>query len=321
MPKAFSSLVLRMADHAQPERAPGALAGLIGTKQQGRSVYGLRVIGLDDVAELANSADERDDDLIPVRVSRSIDRPPHLHELDGERNIRALPAGRHLHLERAAGRATFYGPSISTDQLAHPYLGVIAVIFNRWGGREIFHAGAFVAAGHAWMVLGPRTAGKSTLTAALAAAQVPILTDDLAVTDGTTVWAGPRSIDLREALPALVLTSRPTDQTVPAVSPSRLGTRLRLTLPAVAAQWPLGGWFFLHWDDRSQVKPVALTELLGRLATMRSLRMLPSDRTRILSLASRPAWDFRRRRDWSALPATVDTLLDTVNQAVCVPSQ
>jgi len=308
-----------MADSSTVDRVPVGVAG--PTIQGGRSVYGLRVSGLDDVAELGSPAGAAEDDLIPVQVRRSLGGHPALRGLDGDRGVRALPDGRHLLLDRAAGEATFYGPPIPTDELPHPYLGPVAVTFNRWAGREVFHAGAFAAVGHAWLVLGPRTAGKSTLTAALAAARIPILADDLVVTDGTTVWAGPRSIDLREALPTRVLACWPANRSAPALSPSRLGTRLRMALPTTVTRWPLGGWFFLHWNDHRAAEPVALPQLLGRLAANRCLPTLPSDPARMLSLASRPAWDLRRPREWAALPATVDLLLNTAHRALRAPTR
>jgi len=290
-----------MSDRVGPDDAAGV---------RGRSVYGLDVRGLDHVAELAGPSDGDGGELIPVRVTRSTGVPPDAYEIDGERSVRSLPEGRCLRLERAAGRATFFGPPLSPDLLAHPYLGPVAVAFNRWAGRDVFHAAAFVAAGRAWILAGPRTAGKSTLTAALAAAGVPILADDLVVTDGTRVYAGPRSVDLRRPWPAGAVTG-----SVPAVRPSRLGTRWRMALPATSPWWPLGGWFFLHWADRPALEAVGLSQLLGLLAARRNLRQLPSDPTRILSLASRPAWDLRRRRDWAALPDTVDGLLQAAHRA------
>ena len=149
--------------------------------------------------------------------------------------------------------------------IAHPYLGPVAVGFNRWAGREVFHAGAFVAAGRAFMVLGPRTAGKSTLMAAIAATGAPILADDLVVTDGEVVFAGPRSVDLREPIPGDALAAP-----LPELRSARDGTRWRVPLPAIASRYPLGGWFCLRWSDRTAADPVPMPSLLGRLAAYRS---------------------------------------------------
>jgi hypothetical protein len=277
-------------------------------QKAGRAAYGLRLSGLDDVTELEGPPDAGTD-LIPVQVNRVDGPPPELHELDHERTVRALPEDRHLHLERAAGRATFFGPPLPPDELAHPYLGPVAVTFNRWAGREVFHAGAFVHDGHAFVLLGPRTAGKSTLVAALAQQRLPILADDIVVIDGGIVYSGPRSVDLREAIPEHVL-----GNTLSTAQPSRLGTRSRIVLPATATRWPLGGWIFLNWHDHSPtMRPVPLPELLGRLAGRRLMPGLPSDPARILSLSAVPAWDFGRRKSWGDLSSSLETLLTAVH--------
>ena len=281
-----------------------------------RSVYGMRLTGLDGLGfevddELAPPTDGGGPGLIPVTVTRSAGAAPRERVMDQQGGVRSLPDGRTLQLDRASGRATFYGPPLSPDMIAHPYLGPIAAGFNRWAGREVFHAGAFVAAGRAFMVLGPRTAGKSTLMAAIAATGAPILADDLVVTDGEVVFAGPRSVDLREPIPGDALAAP-----LPELRPARDGTRWRVPLPAIASRYPLGGWFCLRWSDRSAADPVPMTSLLGRLAVYRSMGQLESDPTVIMDLISRPAWDLRRPRCWADLPATVDLLLGTATAAV-----
>lgn len=281
----------------------------------GRSVYGLQITGLDHVPELGGPSDGRDPDLIPVEVRQSTETPPPPRALDGDGGVLPLADGRSLQVQRKAGRAAFYGPPLSTDQLAHPYLGPIAVIFNRWSGREVFHAAGFVAGGAAWIVLGRRTAGKSTLTAALAAAGVPILADDIMITDGQIAYAGPRNVDLREALPTGVLAHFGTEWSRQPMVRSRLGTRLRIALPSVEPRWPVGGWIFLNWGERTSVESVPISGLLGRLAAWRSESRLPSDPARLLAMASLPAFDLYRERNFDALPATVDLLLDTATNA------
>lgn len=270
----------------------------------GRSVYGLRVFGLNRVVELPSLAAADEADLLPVRVSQSQGRPPALTGLSRRGGVRLLADGRVLALRRIDGTATYYGPPLASDELAHPYLGAAAVTFSRWAQREVFHAGAFAVDGRAWIVIGGRTAGKSTLMAAIAAAGLPVIADDLAVLAGTTVYAGPRSIDLREPVPPGALADP-----VPRMRPSRSGTRSRVFLPPITARWPLGGWFFLHWDTDESSLSVPMSVLLGRLAAVRSVPDLPSDPATILTLSSYPAWDLRRPRDWRSLPSTVDMLL------------
>ena len=107
------------------------------------------------------------------------------------------------------------------DELVHPYLGAAASVFSRWAGREVFHAGAFICGGLAWAVVGGREAGKSSLLAALAARQLPVLADDLVITDGQDAFCGPRTIDLRRPIPG---SSEP-------VTPARGASRWRVSLP------------------------------------------------------------------------------------------
>lgn len=284
-------------------------------------MYGMRVLGLDrlgfeDIDELAPPTDGGGPGLIPVVVLRSADPASAEHVMDMRGSVRSLPDGRCLKLDRAAGRATFYGSPLPRDLFAHPYLGPVAVGFNRWAGREVFHAGAFVTAGRAFMVLGPRTAGKSTLMAAIAASGAPVLADDLAVTDGEFVYAGPRSVDLREPIPVDAVSAG-----LPELRAARDGTRWRVPLPSIASRYPVGGWFFLRWSDSLAADPVPMPTLLGRLAAYRSLGQLASDSTNLLALASHPAWDLHRPRSWADLLETVDLVLQRAIDAVTASSR
>ncbi|MGS0683808.1 hypothetical protein ACVBEQ_01425 [Nakamurella sp. GG22] len=266
------------------------------------TAYGLKVLGVSGLPPVS-SLTGADDDLIPVTVCQSTASPPAQIQTSG-RSVRRLLDGRTLCLDRSAGTATYFGAPLTDDQLAHPYLGAAATGFSRWAGREAFHGGAFAANGRAWIVVGGSTAGKSTLMAALAAAGVPVLTDDIAVIDGTTVYAGPRAVDLRHPIPSAALGGGSL-----ALTPSRLGTRVRMELPPTAARWPLGGWFFLHWGDGTSLTPVRMSALLGRLAMVRRLPGLPSSADRLLELAAFPAWDLTRPRDWQALAESVDAVV------------
>ncbi|MET8091473.1 hypothetical protein [Micromonospora sp. NPDC005220] len=264
-----------------------------------RTAYGLHIDGLDEVTDLGISTGPPAG-CRPVTVRQRQADPPPPAPLDADRMVRLLTDGRTLELRRANGSATFYGPPLAADVLAHPYLAPVAVVVNRWAGRETFHAGAFVHNGRAWVVLGSRTAGKSTLLAALADRDVPVLADDIVVCDDGDVLAGPRCVDLREPIPGLGLPTRGV----------RDDTRLRVTLPAIAPRLPLGGWIFLNWGDGPALTPVGPADLLTRLAARRSLPELASDPAALLALAGQPGYDLTRPRDWAALDAT-HRLLDT----------
>jgi hypothetical protein len=210
-----------------------------------------------------------------------------------------LPGGRQLQLRRRERTATFTGPSLSDDELVHPFLGAAASVFSRWAGREVYHAGAFVSGGLAWAVAGGRGAGKSSLLAALAARGLPVLADDLVVTDGQQAFCGPRTIDLR----------RPPPGGTASLTRVRGGSRWRLSLPPLPAAVPLGGWVFLHWRTSVAIGAVPASVLLARLAARRTWPALPSDPQTLLALAARPGWDLGRPADWTRMAETIDLML------------
>ena len=199
--------------------------------------------------------------------------------------------------------ATFWGPKLAPDELAHPYLGPVGTVFSRWHGREAFHAGALIVAGGAWAIVGPMEAGKSTLLAAFAARGGAVLADDLVIVDGGRAFAGPRSIDLRSPLPAEYGCELPA-------SHARRATRWRLTLADIEPMVPLRGWVFLRWGDNPGLRPMKPAECLTRLATWRARRELRSDPVQMLTLAGLPAFTLSRAREWNALPATLDALVE-----------
>ncbi|SCG58115.1 hypothetical protein [Micromonospora humi] len=261
---------------------------------EGRSVYGLHVHGLDDVDELPEY-DPTLPDQIPVHVRQAPPGPvPEPVPMSDRYGVLLMPSGRTFVADRTRGTATYHGEPVPSDVLAHPYLAPVATVFNRWAGRDTFHSGAFVHAGLAWAVIGPRTAGKSSLLAALSARGVPVLSDDILVVDDGQVHVGPRCVDLRQPVPGL----DPVRRTV------RFGSRLRVPLPPAPARTRLGGWLFLRWSDEVTMRPVPGRELLTRLAAARSWSWLPSDPTAVLGIATLPAWDLGRPKDWSALDRT-----------------
>jgi hypothetical protein len=300
---------------SRPRGCSRQLSGMaeIATAVAGRRAYGLAVSGADESVELASLSSAAADlhRLVPVRVVLSAAPPATMPVVEEDRIIQPLGTEASVDLDRRRGTATFFGEPLRPELITHPYLATAAIGFNRWAGREVLHAGAFVAAGHAWVVLGASTAGKSTLMAALATAGVPVLADDVVVTDGEVVFAGPRCVDLRQELPADVLPW----STLP-VRRARGDLRWRIDLPPIAHEVPLGGWFFLDWDDEPAMEPMTMSALLGRLATWRLLRGLPSDPATILALAARPGWHLRRPREWSGLPHTLDQMLGVAGEAL-----
>lgn len=224
--------------------------------------------------------------------------------VDAEDARLVLADGRHaITMSRTNGAASFWGPKLAPDELAHPYLGPVGTVFSRWHGREAFHAGALIVAGGAWAIVGPTEAGKSTLLAAFAARGGAVLADDLVIVDGDRAFAGPRSIDLRSPLPVGYGSDLPAGR-------ARGATRWRLTLADIEPIVPLRGWVFLRWEDHPGLTPMKPAECLTRLAAWRARRELRSDPVRMLTLAGLPAFTLSRPREWSALPATLDALVE-----------
>jgi hypothetical protein len=216
--------------------------------------------------------------------------------------------GGEVVLERVPASATFVVPFVLGDaELVHPYLAPAAAIFGRWHGRESFHGGGFVAGGAAFGVLGRRRAGKSSLLAYLALQGLAIVSDDVLLTDGATICAGPRAIDLREET-ALELGAGE------ALGKIGLRERWRMTVPSVEALIPLGGWVLPTWGDELAVRRLPARELLARLAEHRAV--LPSgDPGLVLRLAGFPGWELRRPRSWSVLAEAAEHLRETVAAA------
>lgn len=287
-------------------------------------VYGLRFRALGGIASLPTAtADDPSAAAVRVRQAHQQQPPPSVAAGPAPtRSVRVLADGRTLEIDpvvtargTVGGTATLYGPPLEPDDLAHPYLTPIAVPFSRWNGREAFHSGVFARQGRAWVVRGARTAGKSSLMAALAGRGVDVLADDMAITDGDRVYTGPRSIDLREPVPGVDLPHRL----------ARGGSRRRLLLPNAPGSVPLGGWLFLHWSpDPSadlQVHPVPPATLLARLARGRAHSHWDTDPSVLLGLASRPAYDLIRPRRWDAVPDVLDAILQLPGGAGRIPRQ
>ena len=274
-----------------------------------QTAYGMALHGLPDLTELVSGEQLPDAPEVTIRCRPRADALA-LRPLDDRGVTRLLSDGRVLALSRRHGTATLYGDPMPAELLAHPFLAAVAPTFSRWSGRESFHAGAFVHADRAWAVLGHRTAGKSTLLAALADRGTEVLSDDIVITDGGEVFRGPRCIDLRSPLPGGSLS----------LQPARLDTRWRVRLPAGPPTARLGGWLFLHWSSPGAPQPVAhpvpARELIRRLAARRASGSLPSDPAVLLALASRPAWDVYRPRSWPLIEETVQlvtALLDATS--------
>jgi hypothetical protein len=226
--------------------------------------------------------------------------------IDDDRAVLELVGGGQAFLDRKRRTARYVTPEpLSDDDLVHPFLTVTGGIFARWLERKAFHAGAFVFGGRAWAVLGDKEAGKSTLLAHLHLSGHGVLTDDVLVLDGPNALAGPRCIDLRQ--PSLAYLGTDADTVA-----ARSSTRQRLILTPIAAEVPFGGWIFLEWGPKLEMKLIPPAERPGRLQVQRMLRPWNDDPVSVLDATPRPAWELTRPRRWDDLPRAADRLLETL---------
>lgn len=232
--------------------------------------------------------------LVVQQVSAHADPPP---DRDGRRITFPLLTGGFLTVDRTAATATYRTPSpIDAEELIHPYLVPAAAAFSSWSGREAYHAGAVVIDGQALAVVGGKQAGKSTTLAVLASLGCAVLTDDLLVLDGHQVLAGPRLIDLRASAGKRLGVAHE-------LSSAREGGRWRLPLgPAPEAE--LAGWIYLRWGPTVALRALGLDERVRRL-----IDLVPTESRAVLDLATLPAYELERPKEWDELARAVDLLL------------
>lgn len=189
-----------------------------------------------------------------------------------------------------------------SDLLLHPGLTTIAAATAHWRGWLGFHAGAVLAHdGRAWVVSGPKRAGKSTTMAALGLDGSAIFSDDLAVVEGLTVHAGPAIVDLRQEAAAKL--APPEVHTVEV----RGGRRQRVHLQPGPASAPLGGFVFLRAGPH-EIRRLDASEVLAWLASCLTFPAIPRDPTSLLDLVTRPAYVFTRPLVWDELDRSLDRL-------------
>ena len=266
--------------------------------------YGFRLEGLDGAGGLLLDAPETWPLLSIVRTAEG--NRPSAESVTADHARLWLSGGAWAELDRAAGRADIRVPDGASDgAVVHPYLAPVALVMSRWLGREGFHGGGILVDGGVWAVLGDKTAGKSTTLARMAQRGVPIVSDDVLVIDGSTVFAGPRSIDLRAGAAERFGAGEPL---------GHVGARerWRLALPPVPPESPLRGWITLEWGDTVAVEPVRGAARLTALLPHRGVRLVASDPGALVRLAALPHLRLIRPRSWDSLDAATDRLLEAI---------
>jgi hypothetical protein len=232
-------------------------------------------------------------------------RRPQGDSVDADRSVLPLQRGW-VEIERDPARATFRLEERPPDgDLVHPYLAPVAAVAARWSGRESFHAGAVIAGGGAWGVLGDKENGKSTTLAWLALQGQEILVDDLLVLDGRTALAGPRCIDLREEAAGRLGAGEPLGMV-------GLRERWRVLLDPVAAGVPLRGWITLSWADELSLEPLRGPERMLALLPYRAVALEPGTPQELIELSSLPVFRLRRPHRWDSLAEAGARLLDAI---------
>lgn len=191
------------------------------------------------------------------------------------------------------------------DDMAHPGLAGAAVVLAHWLGYEPFHAGAFVAHGGAWGVIGPKEAGKTTLLAHMHLLGMPVVSDDQTIVDTVAgrVMAAPRGLDLRpDAAQKLALETREV----------RVGERRRLPLDPIAPETALRGWIRLEPGTDVSITKVPPSARPRFLSTARTLPVMPKDPGAFVRLADLPFYELKRPRRWGDASAIAVRLLDAI---------
>lgn len=262
--------------------------------------YGLRLAG---EAPESRLLPEVVDGAPIVTITRSLgeSEPPNVVD-EATATVPLINRGG-IELTRADRSAHITTPEpLTDDELAHPYLAPIAAVHNHWLGRAAFHAGGIVVDGRAWGVIGVRGAGKSTLLAAMDAAGIVVLADDLLVVDGNKAYSGPRTLDLRAEAAEHFGTTRELG-----IAGAR--ERWRLDLGVAPPFAPLAGWIVPQWGDRLQVWREPGAAAAHHIAPARSVGGIAIAPQAFLTAAAKPAVVIERPRDMTALATGVEALL------------
>jgi hypothetical protein len=284
------------------------------SKPQARTVlgaYGFALLGLEDSAPQLLAADPSWPLLAVVRTgptheAKHAPRPPGTIAIRADDAEIWLAEGDRIVVDREAREVRFETSERFSDAVVlHPYLAFPASIHSRWLGRFGLHGGAFRHDGRTVALLGPKEAGKSSTLAWLLQHGHEIVSDDVLILDGLTLFAGPRCVDLREESAAVL-------------GGEALGVvgsrgRWRLQPGDVPPAGPLDAVVHLEWGDDVRVGPVEPGARLAALVDNSVLRPGNEVALELLELASLPTWRFERPRDLGRLDDAGAALLSALS--------
>ena len=234
-------------------------------------------------------------------ASRGGTEPPGTVHIDGDRAELWLLDGDQVEIQRDPLVVRFMTrEAVPPAAILHPFLGLPASIAGRWLGRFSMHGGAFVHAGRAWALLGDQGAGKSSTLAYLLGDGHSILSDDILIISGTTVFSGPRSVDLRADA------ARLGGEPLGVVGRRQ---RWRLRAPDCPHSMPLGGIVHLVWGDQIRMEPLQPQERLQGIVGSAVFRPEESEAEQLLALAALPAWECSRPEALEGLELVAAKLL------------
>ena len=272
--------------------------------QMPRGAYGFALAGVHGVDELLVDAAGWPSLELVRRIGSS---DAEMDSLGDESARLRLVDGGDVVVERDPARATYTTPSgLSDQELVHPYLAPAAALAARWRGFESLHAGAFVLDGGAWMVVGDKGIGKSFTLASLAQRGWTVVADDVVVVAESRVFAGPRTIDLREdGARALGMGER--------LQGARGRERWRVALDPTEPDFELRGWVLVTWSaDGEAIVKVPPADRLRRLARSRVITVEADRPDLLLRLSGLPAFEYRRRAGAKSATDGLDRLLETL---------
>jgi len=272
--------------------------------------YGLRVSGIDGVGAWLGPVPEQFPTVhLEFGKGRRPDPDRPDQSMTGDRVALELDLDRRLvvdRVSRAATLATYWASRpLTVAERVHPLLTAAAAVAGAWMGYDSFHAAGIVGTTGVWGVLGDKGSGKSTLAAAMAGKGHPVACDDMLALRGTTAFAGPRCLDLRpDAAEHLAM-----GEDLGADGPR---PRWRVALDPLEAELPLAGWIVLTWGAEVALTPIAPRDVVVRLGAHQTRPWAPISPVDLLDLAALPAWELRRPRAWSSLPAVAAALESAV---------